>query len=291
MLLMYPSPQTHYCSTSIQLQFFNNCSKYQYLRYKYHGSICKTDRKFTKKLWSVRSFWSGMEQHLPVRSICVQECLSLWVTPGAHPADSAPSPLSWEQSTQGCRQGFNTQQSMHNNTQWGRKHVFEVMPSKRVMGLSWCPQCWGWESSFWLVQWYCSSWTTCLHSPLSQSCPYTTHPSSSGLLSRPFRGCSCAPSTAVLVNQALLPRKLPEPCTAKRDCPSWKNPQCHVHSSCTQKLPRDLKADSPHQQQDFVLDIVSFQQSHILSLSEQFLPILATHFRRQIHTWFSCAVW
>lgn len=91
------------------------------------------------------------------------------------------------------------------------------MPPKRAMGLNWCPHCWGWESSFWLVHWYCWSWTTCLRSPLSQSCPYTTHPSSSGLLSRPFRGCSCAPPTAGLVNQALLPRKLPKPRTAKRD--------------------------------------------------------------------------
>lgn len=92
-----------------------------------------------------------------------------------------------------------------------------VTPSKRVMGLNWCPQCWGWELSFCLVHWYCWSWTTCLRSPLSQSCPYTTHPSSSRLLSRPFRGCSCAPSTAVLVNQPLLPGKLPKPGTAKRD--------------------------------------------------------------------------
>lgn len=86
MLLIDPSLQTPYCSTSIQLQFFNNCSKYQYLRYKSHGSICKTDRKFSKKLRKadfgamfchVRSFCTGMEQYLPVRSICVQEHLSL----------------------------------------------------------------------------------------------------------------------------------------------------------------------------------------------------------------------
>lgn len=37
--------------------------------------------------------------------------------------------------------------------------------------------------------------------------------------------------------------------------------------------PWDPKADSPHQQADFVSEIVSFQQSHILSLSEQLLPI------------------
>lgn len=66
------------------------------------------------------------------------------------------------------------------------------MPCKRVMGLNWCPHCWGCELAFWLVRCYCWSWTTCLHSPLSQSCPYTTHPSSSELLSRPFRGCICA---------------------------------------------------------------------------------------------------
>lgn len=99
MLLIYPSLQTHYCSTSIQLHFFNNCSKYQYLRYKSHGSICKTDRKFSKKLWKadfgttlchVRSLWTCMEQHCPVRSICVQECLSLWVTPRCPASSECP---------------------------------------------------------------------------------------------------------------------------------------------------------------------------------------------------------
>lgn len=59
-----------------------------------------------------------------------------------------------------------------------------------------------------------------------------------------------------------------------------------AHKNC----PWDLKADSPHPQSDFVPDIVSFQQCHILCLSEQLLPILATHFRRQTHTWFSCMV-
>lgn len=41
--------------------------------------------------------------------------------------------------------------------------------------------------------------------------------------------------------------------------------------------PWDPKADSPHQQPDFVSDIISLQRSHILSLNEQLLPILATH--------------
>lgn len=96
-------PANPLCSTSIQLQFFNNCSKYQYLRYKPHGSICKTDRKFSKKLqkadfgatfYHVRSIWAGMEQHGPVRSICVQEWLSLWASSRCPPAGSAHSALS-----------------------------------------------------------------------------------------------------------------------------------------------------------------------------------------------------
>lgn len=108
-LLRYPSQQTHYCSTSIQLQFFNNCSKYQYLRYKSHGSVCKTERKFSKNLWKadfrstfchVRSFWTGMEHDCPVRNICVQECWAFESPWGAQPAVSAHSPLSYQQSTQ-----------------------------------------------------------------------------------------------------------------------------------------------------------------------------------------------
>lgn len=110
---------------------------------------------------------------------------------GAHPAVSAHPPLSWS-AEHTAANGASIPNNQCTTTQWGRKHVLEVMPSKRVMGLNWCPRCWGWELSFCPVQWYCSSWTTCLHSPLSQSCPYTTHPSSSGLPSRPFRGCSCA---------------------------------------------------------------------------------------------------
>lgn len=94
--------------------------------------------------------------------------------------------------------------------------------------------------------------------------------------------------TAVLVTQALLPRKLPKPCTAERLLSPGSilsaMPTAAVHQNC----PWDLKEDSPHQQPDFVSDIVSFQQSHILTLREQLLPILATPFRR--HTWCSCVV-
>lgn len=161
------------------------------------------------------------------------------------------------------------------------------MPCKRVMGLNWCPHCWGCELAFWLVRCYCWSWTTCLHSPLSQSCPYTTHPSSSELLSRPFRGCICA----TLQLCWLLRLSCQENCQSRAQ-PRLLSPgsilsampTAAVHQNC----PWDLKEDSPHQQPDFVSDIVSFQQSHILSLREQLLPILATPFRR--HTWCSCVV-
>lgn len=139
-MLIDPSLQTPYCPTSIQLQFFNYCSKCQYLGYKSHGSICKTDRKFSKKLRKadfgatfcyVRSFCSGMEQHLPVRSICVQEHLSLWAMPRCSPSSQCPLSPQLISRAHSCASAYteqclNTQQSTHNTTEWGKTHVFEV---------------------------------------------------------------------------------------------------------------------------------------------------------------------
>lgn len=147
----------------------------------------------------------------------------------AHPSTDQ---LSTQLPTEPQHPTINTQQQSEEEPRFPG-----VMPSKRVMGLNWCPQCWAWELSFCLVHWYCWSWTTCLHSPLSQSCPYTTHPSSSRLLSSPFRGCSCAPSTAVLVNQALLPGKCHSHAQPGETGLSWEHPQGRAHSNCTQKLP------------------------------------------------------
>lgn len=96
--------------------------------------------------------------------------------------------------------------------------------------------------------------------------------------------------TAVLVNQALLPRKLPKPCTAKRDCSlleasSVPCPQQLYTKTAPGTLRKILLTNS-----QILCLIVSFQQSHILSLSEQLLPILATHFRRQTHTMQLCGL-
>lgn len=256
-LLIYPSLQTHYCSTIIQLQFFNNCSKYQYLRYESHSSICKADRKFSKKLWKadfgatfchVRSFWAGMEQHHLVRSICVQEWLSLWASPRCSPSRQCPLTPQLLSRAHSC---LSTQQSVHNNTEGCRNHVSKV----------WCHLRGQWDWTDALTADAGSSHSG-LYTDTAEVEPraYIPHWVRAVLTQhiQVPQGCSAGPSEAaavLLLQLCWLTRLSCQSCQGncqshaqlRQTGLSWKHPQCHDHSNCIQKLPWDLKADSPHQ--------------------------------------------
>lgn len=230
-----------------------------------------------------------MEQHGPVRNICVQEWLSLWASLRCSPSRQCPLSPQLLSRAHSC---LNTQQSVHSNTEGGRKHVSEV----------WCHLRGQWDWTDALTAEAGSSHSG-LYTDTAEVEPRACIPHwVRAVLTQHIQvpqGCSAGPSEAAAV--LLLQLGWLTRLSCQGNCQShaqpretglsWKHPQHHVHSNCTQKLPLDLKADFPHQQPHFLSDIASFQQSHILLLSEQLLPIFTTHFRRQTHTSFSCVVW
>lgn len=137
-----------------------------------------------EKLLNWYGTWLPCEEHL-----CAG-MLSLWVT--LRCSASSECPLTPELSAEHTApKGTSIPNNQCTTTQWGRNLPWGVMPSKRVMGLSWCPHCWGWELHSGLYtdtaevepRAYIPHWVRAV---------LTQHISCSGLLSRPFRGCSCA---------------------------------------------------------------------------------------------------